>query len=84
MDRDRIPFPLLYIKLGLIKQFTKAVDKDNGCFTYLCHAFPGSTMEKLQAGIFDGSELRQLTRDPEIENSVNKVELGALKALFWS
>ena len=40
-DRDRILFPLLYIQLGLIKQFTKALDKDGGCFTYLCHAFSG-------------------------------------------
>ena len=36
-DRDRI--------LGIIKQFTKALDKDGGCFTYLCHAFPGLTIE---------------------------------------
>ena len=39
VDRDRTLFPPMHIKLGLIKQFTKAVDKDGGCFTYLCHAF---------------------------------------------
>jgi len=80
VDRDRILFPPLHIKLGLIKQFTKALDKDGGCFTYLCHAFPGLTMEKLKAGIFDGPQLRQLIRDPEFENSMNEVELEAWKA----
>lgn len=30
VDRDRVLFPLLYIKHGLIKQFTKALDKDGG------------------------------------------------------
>ena len=36
VDIDRILFPPLHIKLGLIKQFTKALDKDCDCFTYLC------------------------------------------------
>ena len=80
MDRDKILFPPLHIKLGLIKQFTKALDKDGGCFAYLCHAFPGLTTEKLKAGIFDGPQLRKLIRDPEFENSMNKVELEAWKA----
>ena len=80
VDRDRILFPPLHIKLGLMKQFTKALDKDGGCFTHLCHAFPGVTMEKLKAGIFDGPQLRQLIRDPEFENSMNEGELEAWKA----
>ena len=80
VDRDRILFPLLHIKLGLIKQFTKALDKDGDCFTYLCRAFPGLTMEKLKAGIFDSPRIQQLIRDPEFENSMNKVELEAWKA----
>ena len=80
MDRDRIPFPPLHIKLGLIKQFTKALDKDGDCFTYLRQAFPGLTMEKLKAGIFDSPQIRQLIRDPEFENSMNEVELEAWKA----
>ena len=57
VDRGRILFPPLHIKLGLIKQFTKALDKDGGCFTYLCHAFSGLTIEKLKAGIFDGPKI---------------------------
>jgi len=28
VDREKIVFPPLHIKLGLIKQFTKALDKD--------------------------------------------------------
>ncbi len=70
----------LHIKLGLIKQFTKALDKDGDCFTYLCQAFPGLTIEKLKAGIFDSPQIRQLIRDPEFENSMNEVELEAWKA----
>ena len=71
VERDRILFPPLHIKLGLIKQFTKALDKHGCCFTYLCQAFPRLTMEKLKAGIFDGPQIRHLIRDPEFENSMN-------------
>ncbi|XP_027233923.2 uncharacterized protein [Penaeus vannamei] len=80
VDKDRIIFPPLHIKLDLIKQFTKALDKEGGCFMYLCQAFPGLTMEKLEAGSFDGRQLRQLIRDPEFENSMNEVELITWKA----
>ena len=44
----------------------------------LCHAFPGLTIEKLKAGIFDGPQIRQL-RDPEVENSMKNF-LGNSKA----
>ena len=80
VDRDRILFPPLHIKLSLIKQFAKVLGKDGDSFTYLCQAFPGLTMEKLKAGIFDGPQIRQLIRDPEFENSKNEVELEAWKA----
>ena len=80
VDRDRILFPPLHIKLSLIKQFTKALDKDGDCFTYSCQAFPGLTRAKLKASIFDGPQIRQLIRDPEFKNSTNEVELEALKA----
>ena len=59
---------------------TTALDKDGGCFIYLCHAFLGLTIEKLKAGIFDGPQIHQLIRDPEFENSINDVELEAWKA----
>lgn len=64
IDRDEVLFPPLHFKLGLIKRFTKALDKNGGCFTYLCHAFSGLTLKKLKAGIFDGPQIRQLINDP--------------------
>ena len=80
VDRDRILFQPLNIKLGLIKQFTKALDKDGDYFTYLCQDFPGLTREKLKDGIFGSPQIWQLIRDPEFENSMNEVELEAWKA----
>ena len=63
---------------------TPALDNDDGCFSYLCHAFPGLIIEKLKAGIFDGPQICQFIREPEFENSLNDVELEARKFLLWS
>jgi len=78
--REKILFPPLHIKLGLIKQFTRALDKDGRCFNYLWRAFPGVTIEKLKAGIFDGPQIRQLIKDTEFENSMNTLECAAWRS----
>ena len=51
---EKIIFPPLHIKLGLMKQFVKALNKTGQCFQYILSAFPGLSNEKLKAGIFDG------------------------------
>ena len=63
-----------------MKQYTKALDFEGSCFRYLCQVFPGLSMEKLKAGIFDGPQIRQLIRDPEFEESMNTLELEAWNA----
>ena len=54
VNRDRIILPPPHIKLGLMKQFVKALDKDGDCFNYIAQTFPGLSIEKLKGGIFDG------------------------------
>jgi hypothetical protein len=72
--RDRIILPPLHIKLGLMKQFVKALNKDGSCIEYIAHKLPGLTMEKLKAGIFDGPQIRQLINDPHFIASMNEIE----------
>ena len=55
--------PLFHIQLVLIKQFVKALDKDGDCFNYIAKTFPGLSMEKLNAGIFDEPQIRNLMQD---------------------
>ena len=54
MKPEKVLLPPLHIKLGLMKQFVKALDKERHCFKYLCVKFPTITEEKLKAGVFDG------------------------------
>ena len=57
VERSKIIFLPLHIKLGLMKQFVKALDKEGECFKYFCKAFPRLSSEKLKAGIFDGPQI---------------------------
>ncbi|KAI6647416.1 hypothetical protein LOD99_12412 [Oopsacas minuta] len=58
VSRDCIILPPLHIKLRLMKQFVKALNKDGTCFNYLCSVYRGLSIEKLKAGIFDGPQIR--------------------------
>ena len=54
VNSEKILLAPLHIKLGLMKQFVNALDRDGTCFSYICSQFPGLSNEKLKAGIFDG------------------------------
>ena len=41
-----------------MKQFAKALEKNEACFAYLRNAFPGLTSKKLKGGSFDGPQIR--------------------------
>jgi len=61
--------------LGLIKQFIKALDKEERCFKYLESVFTNVTLVKLKEGIFD-SQIRKMFRD-EFVKSMNDSEKAA-------
>ena len=46
-----------------MKQIVKALDKDGDCFNYIAKTFPGLSMEKLTADIFDGPQISKLMQD---------------------
>jgi hypothetical protein len=80
--RDGIILPPLHIKLGLMKQFLKVLNKDGSCTEYVAHKLPGLNMEKLKAGIFDGPKMRQLINDPHFTASMNEIESCVLVFIY--
>ena len=72
VERSKIILPPLHIKLGIMKQFVKAFNKDGDCFKYICTKFPGSTIEKLKAGVFDSPHIRILINDCNFLNPMNE------------
>jgi hypothetical protein len=55
VDPSKILLPPLHIKLGLMKQFVKALKKDEGGMTYLKTKFPKLSEAKINAGVFIGN-----------------------------
>ena len=77
VNRDRNILPRLHIKLGLMKQFVKALDKDGDCFNYIAKTFPGLSMEKLKAGIFDEPQICKLMQDQNFTACMTAAERAA-------
>ena len=46
VDRKKIIFPPLHIKLGLMKQFVKALSTDGDCLKYIILTVPGLSIKK--------------------------------------
>lgn len=74
---DVIILPPLHIKLGLFKNFVKALNKDGDAFNYLLHFFPRISNEKIRQGVFNGPQIRELLQDP---NFVNHLSVPQKKA----
>ncbi len=72
--------PPLHIKLGLAKNFIKALSKEGRAFRYLCKVFPEITDEKLHAGILIGPQIRKLALDNEFDKRLTKVPREAWAA----
>ena len=65
VNRDKIIFPLLHIKLGLMKQFVKTLETKGECFQHIITALPGLSFEKIRAGVFDSPHILTLIRDDQ-------------------
>lgn len=77
VDRKNIIFPPLHIKLGLMKQFVKALPTEGDCFKYLVSKFPSLSFEKIKAGVFDGPQIRQLLADEHFVVIMSEIETNA-------
>ena len=88
VSRDKIMFPPLHIRLGLMKQFVKALSLDSECFQYLLRNFTGLSYEKIKAGVFDGPQIGTLVRDQAFIPTVNVqkaawfIFVGVMKNFF--
>jgi len=77
VDETKILIPPLHLKLGLMKQFVKALDKDGKCFKYLAGRMHKLSDAKLQAGIFDGPQIRALFNDASFTDYMTDIEKAA-------
>jgi len=72
--------PPLHIKLGLAKQFVKALTPESKAFQYMCLMFPNLSKAKLKVGIFVGHQIRKILSSKELEESMSDLEKNAWQA----
>ncbi|KAF2899198.1 hypothetical protein ILUMI_06985 [Ignelater luminosus] len=63
LDSSKILLPSLHIKLGLIKQCVKALDKRSKWFRYIVEQFPELSNTRLKKGTFSGPQIRKMLRN---------------------
>lgn len=74
IDPRKVLLPPLHIKLGLMKNFVKALDKNNEAFKYLKEVFPKLSDANLKEGIFIGPQIRKILKDKQFEEKLNPVQ----------
>lgn len=80
VNPEKILLPPLHIKLGLMKNFVKALDKKGQSFAFIRDKFPRITEAKLEAGIFDGPQIRELMKDDNFDACLQNYEFNAWRA----
>ena len=81
VDPQKVILPPLHIKLGLMKNFVKAMNKDGKGFKYLTDKFSYVSDAKINEGIFVGPQIRELVKDEHFDELLDDVELRAWTAL---
>ncbi|GBN15151.1 hypothetical protein AVEN_73620-1 [Araneus ventricosus] len=74
---EKILLPPVHIKLGLMKNFVKAMDCGRSGFQYLSLKFPKVSEAKIKEGIFVGPQIIQLMKDPVFESKLTAKEAAA-------
>jgi hypothetical protein len=63
VEPRKILLPSMHLKLGLMKNFIKAMNQEEDAFTYLRGKFPRLSEAKLKEGIFIGPQIRDLIKE---------------------
>lgn len=80
VDPTKVYLPPLHIKLGLMKNWVKALDRDGPGFQYLKSKFPRISEAKIKEGIFVGPQIRELMTDARFDAVLTGVEKAAWDA----
>jgi hypothetical protein len=74
---NKILMPALHIKLGIMKIFVKAMNKEGEGFKYLKQKFNKLSDAKIHEGVFVGPQIRLLMKDDHFEGLLNILERNA-------
>lgn len=64
-NRVKITLRPWHIKVRMMKQFFKALDKEGYCFKYICRKCPQLIKKTSKGGVFNDPQTRQLMKDAD-------------------
>jgi len=77
VEPNKILIPPLHLKLGLMKNFVKAMDKEGAGLRYLGQKFTKISKAKINEGIFVGPDIRKLFKDEAFVEMLSQKERDA-------
>ena len=72
---NRILLPLLHIKLGIMRNVIKDINRNGPTMQFLRRKFSKISEAKITAGILNGPQIRELIHDNNFDNSMNVLTL---------
>ncbi|KAJ8666617.1 hypothetical protein QAD02_008279 [Eretmocerus hayati] len=81
VDRDKIVLLPLHIKLSIVKNFIKAMNKTGAGVLFLREKFPWLSKAELKEGVLVGPDIRKLMLDSGFDAVLNEVELKTWKSV---
>ena len=77
MDPQKVLMPPLHIKLGLIKLFVTAREKESAAFLYIQDFFPKLSEAKVKASVFVGPQIKKIMQCTEFPKKLTWVKKAA-------
>ena len=74
---EKIYLPSSHIKLCVMKNFVKGMDKTGRGFEYVRNQFPNVSDAKIKEGIFIGPQIREMLQNKQFDEDLNKTERNA-------
>ena len=78
--REKVLLLPLHIRLGLVKQFVKALDFEGEVFQEICSMLPKLSEAKIKGGIFVGPQINIMLKSKTLEEKLNETEKEAWQA----
>ena len=83
VDSTDVLLPPLHIKLGLMKNFVKALNREGQAFKYLREKFPRLSDAKVKEGIFVGSTNTSTRKGTYVRPSFGREIKGSLLCMVF-
>ena len=81
LNLEKVLLPSLHVKLGIMKNFVKALDRNGEGFLYLCSKFPNLSDARDKREVFVGVNIGKVMCEKNFKRKFNSTEMAAWTSL---